>query len=356
MRTHDNLIVEIVNEHLRGPMIQAVAGEPLVARFAASWPDALSAPRAAFAVAPASARPVTGKTLVAYKFVSPEYFDVLGIDLVRGRGFTPAERSATLGVAVVSETVARDLWPQADAVGQVMQLESDTTSPTRRMDEPPLPARTFTVVGVVRDVAGFGIAEFKEAGVYVPIDAEDAETSLTVRVNADPEQARRSLLRRLTIIDPNMGQVITMRTVARMKTYFLQIAFWLTLTLGGVALVLTLSGLFSVLSYLVEQRTKEIGVRMALGATSPDVGTLVLSQSIRPVAFGLIAGGALAAALGIVLMATPAAEQIAAIVRIFDPVAYAASLLCIVTACALAALIPALRATRIDPIDSLRQE
>jgi ABC-type antimicrobial peptide transport system permease subunit len=110
------------------------------------------------------------------------------------------------------------------------------------------------------------------------------------------------------------------------------------------------------LSYLVEQRTKEIGVRMALGATSPDVGNHVLSQSIRPVACGLLAGSALAAALGIVLMATPAAEQITAIVRVFDPVAYAASLLGIVTACALAALIPAWRATRIDPIDSLRQE
>ena len=88
-----------------------------------------------------------------------------------------------------------------------------------------------------------------------------------------------------------------MRTLARMETYLLQIAFWLTVVLGGLALALTLSGLFSVLSYLVEQRTREIGVRMALGATTRDVTRLVLSQSIRPVGFGLFIGGGSAAGL-----------------------------------------------------------
>ena len=115
------------------------------------------------------------------------------------------------------------------------------------------------------------------------------------------------------------------------------------------------SGLFSVLSYLVEQRTREIGVRMALGATRRSIGGLVLSQSARPVGIGLLLGGNLTAALGAALLATPAAEQMGS-VRLFDPVAYAASLLCVVTACACAALIPALRAGRIDPIAALRQD
>ena len=153
-----------------------------------------------------------------------------------------------------------------------------------------------------------------------------------------------------------MGQVLTMRTMARLETYLLQSAFWLTLVLGGLALALTLSGLFSVLSCLVEQRAREIGVRMALGATTRSVGRLVLSQSARPVGIGLIAAGSLAAALGIVLVATPAAAWIGDIVHVFDPVAYAGSLLCIVAACALAAWIPALRAARIDPIATLRQD
>ena len=95
--------------------------------------------------------------------------------------------------------------------------------------------------------------------------------------------------------------------MTRMETYLLQLAFWLTVVLGGLALALTLSGLFSVLSYLVEQRTKEIGVRMALGATTRDVTRLVLSQSIRPVGVGLFIGGGSAAGLAALLLATPAA-------------------------------------------------
>jgi hypothetical protein len=377
IRTADTVMVEIINEQTRGAMIRAVTAEPLVAEIAASWPDTLGRPRAAVAEAlapkaafaeaadsgagtpaPKSAlgAEASAKAAVAYKFVSPEYFSVLGIDVLRGRGFRQGETASAAGVVVVSETVARKLWPEGDAVGQTMGLEPDPDSKTRREDEPPLGARTFTIVGVARDVAGFRFADVKEADVYVPIGAVDAQTSLTVRVHGDPELARRALLTRLTAVDPNMGQVLTIRTVASMETYFLQIAFWLTLVLGGLALLLTLSGLFSVLSYLVEQRAKEIGVRMALGATPRSVGRLVLSQSAHPVGFGLIAGASMAAALGIVLMASPAASQIGNIVHVFDPVAYAASVLCIVAACVLAALIPTLRAARIDPIATLRQD
>ena len=104
----------------------------------------------------------------------------------------------------------------------------------------------------------------------------------------------------------------------------------MTLVLGALALVLTVSGLFSVLSYLVEQRTKEIGVRMALGATSRNVTRLVLSQTIRPVGYGLLAGGGLAATMATVLIATPAAATIAEIVHVTDPIAYATSLVLIV--------------------------
>jgi ABC-type antimicrobial peptide transport system permease subunit len=138
--------------------------------------------------------------------------------------------------------------------------------------------------------------------------------------------------------------------------YLLAIPFWLTLVLGALALLLTVSGLFSVLSFLVEQRTRELGVRMALGATSRGIAALVLSQSARPVGIGLLLGGSLTAALGAALLATPAAEAIGSSVHLFDPVAYLASLLCIVFACASAALVPALRAGRIDPVAALRQD
>jgi predicted lysophospholipase L1 biosynthesis ABC-type transport system permease subunit len=194
------------------------------------------------------------------------------------------------------------------------------------------------------------------AGVYLPIGADAIKTTLIMRVHGDPERMRRTLVDRMAAIDPNMGEISTLQTIAGMEAYLLAIPFWLTLVLGALALLLTLSGLFSVLSYLVEQRTREIGVRMTLGATAHSIGGLVLSQSARPVGIGLLLGGSLTAALGAALLATPAAEQIGSTVRLFDPVAYGASLLCIITACACAALIPALRAGRIDPVAALRQD
>jgi ABC-type antimicrobial peptide transport system permease subunit len=147
-----------------------------------------------------------------------------------------------------------------------------------------------------------------------------------------------------------------MRTVARLETFFLQVAFWVSLILGGLALLLTVSGLFSVLSYLVEQRTKEIGVRMALGASSQKVTQLMLMQTTRPVMYGLLAGAGLAAVLATALLAMPAGALIGEIVHVADPVAYGASLIVIIAACLLAAWIPAARAARVDPMRTLRQE
>jgi ABC-type antimicrobial peptide transport system permease subunit len=129
-----------------------------------------------------------------------------------------------------------------------------------------------------------------------------------------------------------------------------------SLILGTLALLLTVSGLFSVLSYLVEQRTREIGVRMALGASSQKVTQLVLAQTTRPVIMGLMAGAGLAATLATATMATQAGAYIAEIVHVTDPVAYLSSLLVIVVACLFAAWIPATRAARVDPIKTLRQE
>jgi hypothetical protein len=213
------------------------------------------------------------------------------------------------------------------------------------------------VVGIARDVAGFrlGGVRFSGAGVYMPTSAEAASTALTMRVRGDVERARHTLVDRLAAIDPNMGEVSTLQTIASAEQYLLAVPFWLTLVLGGLALLLTVSGLFSVLSYLVEQRTKEIALRMALGATNGGIAALVLSQSARPVGIGLLLGAGFTAAVGAVLLASPGAEQIGSTVRLFDPLAYAASLVFIVVACACAGLIPALRAARIDPIGALKQ-
>ena len=362
--------VRILNEQKRGAILDAVKSEPVVASVAASWPGWLGG----LGGLPAFAEGASGKSTLTCEFVSPEYFGVFGIDLVRGRGFRQTERTANDPVAIVSESVARQLWPGIDAVGQVLRVEPNLSAlrgtagpsqprapdnrPAQQPGNPLLLSRTVVVVGVARDVAGIRLGGMRlgGAGVYMPISVEAATTAVTLRVRGDSERARQALVDRLAAIDPDMGQVSTLQTIANAEVYLLGIPLWLTLVLGALALLLTLSGLFSVLSYLVEQRTREIGVRMSLGATSGSIGALVLLQSARPVGIGLLLGGSLTAALGAVLLATPAAAVIGSSVRLFDPIAYAGSLLCIVTACVCAALIPALRAGRIDPIAALRQD
>jgi putative ABC transport system permease protein len=238
-----------------------------------------------------------------------------------------------------------------------LRLESRAVLQPGQPGEPALAARRYTVVGVVRDIAGFrrGGTRMSGAGVFLPVSPEAAGTSLIVAARGSAEASRQSLVNRMARIDPNLGDVETLRTYASIEAYLLAVPFWLTLVLGALALVLTLSGLFSVLSYLVEQRAKEIGVRMALGATRGDVVALVLSQLVRPVGLGLLLGGSLTAALGGALLATPAARAIGESVRLFDPIAYAGSLLCVVAACACAGLLPALRAGRIVPVAAMRE-
>jgi predicted permease len=348
VRTSDTLIVQIPNEPKRNAIVEAIAAEPAIAAVAASWPDLMPPP--------ANAESNGVKARVAYKFVSPELFSVLDVPIVRGRTFTAAERSATAGVAIVSETAARTIWPNADPVGQIIRLDAET-SEVPRGDERFLKSQTFMVAGVARDVPGLRIAPFNKAAVYLPTSVAMPKASLIVRARGNSEVARQALLNRLTAVDPDMSrQVFTLRTWSGIESFFLQVASWLTIVLGGLALALTLSGLFSVLSYLVEQRTREIGIRMALGATTRNVRRFVLLQSIRPVAVGLVIGGGSAAGIAALLRASPLAEGIGEVVHVFDPVAYAASLLIIIAACLGAASIPATRAARLDPSRTLRQE
>jgi ABC-type antimicrobial peptide transport system permease subunit len=331
----------------------------VVAGYAAVRPQLLAPLRVAIANAGSVTAPVTLKS------VSGSYFDVLGIPMVRGRAFSPAERDEQ-PVAIVSETVARTLWPGRDGVGETLRLEPDeglrrpggllTVNPGAAADDALTRARVVTVVGVARDVPGFRVTDVKDAGVFLPTSVDVAQTAIVARVTGDPAIARQTLVDHLSRIDPNTGLVITMRTVARLETLFLQMAFGVSVILGGLALVLTVSGLFSVLSYLVEQRTREIGVRMALGASARAVARSMLGQTLRPVLIGLAAGALLAAALATVVLATPVGGMISKIVRVTDPVAYAGSLGLIIAACLLATWIPAARAAKVEPMRTLRQD
>jgi hypothetical protein len=181
---------------------------------------------------------------VVFKAVSSRYFDVLDVPIVRGRAFAEFERDHH-PVAIVSESVARTLWPHGSGVGETFRLEPDTNvkpgngfltiNPDAPGDRALLEPRMVTVVGVSRDVAGFRLTDVKEAGVFLPTGLEVESTSVVARINGDSNPARETLLDRLTKVDPNMGRIITMRTVARLETLFLQIAFWVSLILGVLA-------------------------------------------------------------------------------------------------------------------------
>ena len=358
-RTADTVLIEIANEPKRAPMLQAIASDPTISVHAGVRPPLLAQIPRGFAVIDAA------KTALTYKHVSASYFDVLGIPIVRGRGFTAAEADGH-PVAIVSESIARTLWPNGSGVGETFRLEPDLTvrqgkalltiNPESGPAEAPLTPQTVTVIGISRDVAGFRITDVKEAGVFLPTTVEVPKTLVIARVQGNLDLARQTLLERLTRIDPNLGMIITLRTVARLETFFLQIGFWVSLILGGLALLLTVSGLFSVLSYMVEQRSKEIGVRIALGASAQKVTHLMLAQTARPVVFGLVAGAGLAALLATLVLSTEWGALIATIVHVTDPVAYIGSVVVIVVACLFAAWIPASRAARVDPMKTLRQE
>ena len=353
LRVSDIVIVQIANEPTRHAIVQAVTAEPSVAAVAASWPAVVASPRGAFAEA--ARRKGSGRIPVRLCRIlqRARYRGRAGAGIHAGRAFVHSLR----GHRFRSDRARVVAACRCARPGRAPRPGYHVRNADVSM-QPPLESRTFTVVGVVRNVAGFRIAPFKQAVVYVPTNATMPMTSLVARVHGDPELARQTLLTRFASIDPTiiMEQVATMQWVTRMETYLLEVGFWLTVVLGGLALALTLSGLFSVLSYLVEQRTQEIGVRMALGATTRHITRLVLSQSIRPVGVGLFIGGGSTAGLAALLLASPAAGSIGQIVHVLDPVAYAVSLLIIIAACLMAASIPATRAARLDPTRTLRQE
>jgi hypothetical protein len=358
-RTADTLMIDTTNDKTRDALLQALRSEPTVTAFAGVRPPLLVLPPRAFGDAGA------GKVALSYKFVSADYFEVLGVPMVRGRAFTAAENEQH-PVAIVSESTARALWPNGNAIGQSFRIEPDATvpenngfltiNPEANADGAPLTPRMVTVIGVSKDVAGFRITDVREAGVFLPTTVDASKTFQIARVQGNPDIARQTLLERLTRVDPNMGMITTLRTVARLETLFLEMGFRVAVILGGLALLLTVSGLFSVLSYLVEQRTREIGVRIALGASARRVTRLMLAQTAAPVAFGLVAGAGLAASLATLVLSSDVGALVGAIVHVSDPVAYLASLLVIVAACLCAAWIPASRAAKVDPMKTLRQE
>jgi len=284
--------------------------------------------------------PANETPVVEYTAVSPGYFQAMGIPLRRGRWFSEQDADGSLAVAAVDETLARQFWPGADAVGRQMRYGGGG-------DSPPI-----TVVAVVGHVKTHGVDAGAGMQMYVPYGQTRFNSlALVVRTRADsdPTAAVRATVRTL---DPEvpisgvraMDQVLGEHNASRRASAMLLAGF------AATALLLAAVGLYGVLSYAVSQRTREMGIRMALGARRADLLGVVLRQGMRLVATGVVLGwvGSLALArfLSGFLFGVKAA----------DPVTYAALSVLLAVVAVLACYIPARRAASVDPMRCLRYE
>lgn len=281
-----------------------------------------------------------------YNLVSPEYFDVFRIPLQRGRNFSASEAGSQAAVAIVSEATATRLWPGEDALGKSFRIAPDS-----RVDPPGElpPFNNARVIGVARDVISGWVGDGLDATcIYFPIGVGRGR-SLLVRVKADPEALRSAIDKTLTATTPGaVDQTNPMDQVLAVQIYPFRAAFWISGFLGGLALLLTASGIYGVLSYLVGQRTKEIGIRIALGATTNGVVRFVLAHSLKLAAAGIGLGALLAIGASRLL-----ASQLS-MLKLFDALAYAAVILLITIVAVIASFFPAQRAVRVDPATTLR--
>ena len=271
IRTADTVFVHIANEQMRGAMLEAVRSEPSVASVAASWPGALGEPRAAFAEASASrlggqaGGQACGKSTVGYRFVSPEYFSVLGIDIVRGRGFAQTERSAQRrgGGRVGKRRAPAVAGSRRGRAGPATRAGPERATRGSPMNRRFSRAPSSSSASPATWRASRSPRSRRQLSTCRS-SADAAKTSLTMRVHGDPERARGALVERLAAIDPNMAEVAHAADHHGHGRVLLQIAFWLTLVLGALALLLTLVG--AVQRALVSRRATHQGDRRADGA------------------------------------------------------------------------------------------
>jgi len=284
-----------------------------------------------------------------YRYVSPGYFDVFDLPILKGRNFTASEAASAAAVAIVSETTARKLWPDRDAVGQTMRIVPDRrTKPGARIAR----FQTVQVIGITRDTAAdLGKHGPMPAAVHFPGETTAPSSGLVVRVTGEPEAARRAIDASLASAVPGAVQEIhKLQEFRAGRFYPFRAAYWVSGIVGVLALLLTISGVYGVLSYLVAQRAREISIRMALGADVGAVVSLVITQLLRLAAVGL--------SIGIVL-ALGAARVFGwrvMMLQAFDPLAYLAGTMVVVSACLAASFVPALRAARVDPMSMLRAD
>jgi putative ABC transport system permease protein len=278
--------------------------------------------------------------LAEYRIVTPGYFEALGIPVLRGRGLTDADLAAGTPIALVNETLARGFWPDQDPVGRRLTIGGDTP---------------LAVVGVVRDVRQVALAQDARAEVYLPAQAgwvgNLRSASLVVRARGGVGVAA-ALRSAVAAVDPEVPlyDVKSMDDVVATSIADRRLNLALVGGFAAVALLLAALGVYGVISYTVAQSTREIGIRMSLGAQRRDVFRLVVGQG------ALLAGVGMAVGLACALALTRLMSSLLFAVGARDPLTFAAAPLLLLLVALVACAVPALRATRVQPVMALRAD
>jgi macrolide transport system ATP-binding/permease protein len=274
---------------------------------------------------------------VEYNEVGPGYFATMGIPLVSGREFTREDDQKAALVAVVNETMVARYWRGANPIGKRLQVKGQWAR----------------VVGVAKDSKYGNVRELPEPFFYVPLRQNfSIAAALNIRTRISAEAMAVVLARELHALDPQLAayEVISMQEQLDRATSPQLVAVTLVAILGGLALVLAAVGLYGVMSYAVSESTRELGLRMALGADAAKLMRLVLSRGIVLTTGGIFLGGVVALAL------TRLLGNLLYKVDPRDPLAFGSAFVVMAVTAMLACFVPAVRAARTDPIRALRNE
>ena len=273
---------------------------------------------------------------VEYNHVSPEYFSVVGVPIVRGRGFLPGETHDSTGI-VVTESTARRLWPDQDPLGKTLREES---------------GREYSVIGVARDTQVAHLGDVHTTYLYFPAGRQDnLRVYALVRYAGDFPATAKSIRSVVQSLDADLPvEVVKLEDYLEVWRQPSRVVAALSGALGALALLLASTGVYGVVSYSVSRCVHEIGIRMVLGAYRTEVMKLVLRQAMRPVLIGGLVGMLACAAVSHVL------SSMLFGLSAHDPIAFIAVPVLLLLVALAASYIPARRAMRVDPIVALRYE
>jgi predicted permease len=292
-------------------------------------------------VVPGHAMPPDQPALkIRYCIVDDHYFQVMGTRVVRGRPFSAADVAGPR-VVVISEAMARKYWPDGNAVGARVQIGEG------------VPRDDYEIVGVAQDGKYNDVTEEVEPYLYFLWgQRRSGDTTLVLKLRGSERVAADALRALVRDVAPGtaMLRVLTLQEHMRSAVYQNRIVAILVSVLGGVGLLLAMVGLYGVIAYLVTRRSREIGIRMALGATPRLVLGGVLGRALVLAGIGVVLGSAGAMALGGTL------RRLLFGVTAFDPLTHAAVVLLVVLVSLAASYFPARRAARLDPVTTLRAE